>query len=217
MFKDATSFDPGLPSDLPAGLRLINRRATDIRKSRVEAVFAEVTGRTTFVDPLTHIGPAVEKSEQNGTHDGRVVTCPLPAARTGCVYQRVIQNVDDGGRAVDLRIPVVGGAIPLVYVKRRGIGARFSNTNEVADLVPASEVLSAGEIRMIAQFAERFGLDFGELDVLRDAADGGLYIVDVNNTPVGPPNGLPRADAVRAVEVLTVAFRDAFFPVENGY
>jgi hypothetical protein len=32
------------------------------------------------------------------------------------------------------------------------------------------------------------GLDYGELDVLRDADDGRLYVVDVNTTPFGPVN-----------------------------
>lgn len=31
------------------------------------------------------------------------------------------------------------------------------------------------------------GLDYGELDVLRDTEDGKLYVADVNNTPWDPP------------------------------
>lgn len=210
VFKNATVFDPGLPDDLPDGLRVINRAATDIRKSRVEEVFVSTAGYSTFIDPLCHVGPAVEKSEQNATHDGRVVMCPLSTIRSGCVYQRLIKNVDQDGRAVDLRVPVVGGCIPLVYIKRRPINQRFGNTNEVTELALPDAVLSSPEIEMVVRFAARFGLDFGELDVLRDADDGRLYVVDVNNTPFGPPNGLPKADAARAVRAMADAFRNAF-------
>lgn len=212
VFKDATRFDPDLPDGLPEGLRVINLEASDIRKSRVEEVFAAAAGYSTFIDPLAWKGPAVEKSDQNATHDGRIVDCPIPATRPGSIYQRLIGNIDEQGRAVDLRVPVVGGTIPLVYVKRRSVETRFSNTNDITELVRPESVLSEAEIGLLTRFAASFGLDFGEMDVLRDGQDGKIFVVDVNNTPFGPPNGLSKAESAQATRIMADAFRAAFLP-----
>jgi hypothetical protein len=42
--------------------------------------------------------------------------------------------------------------------------------------------------------ADRIGLDFGELDLLRDRADGRIYVVDVNPTVNGPTVVLSASD-----------------------
>ena len=46
------------------------------------------------------------------------------------------------------------------------------------------------EIVLINKFCESFGLEYGEIDVVRDFSSGNIYILDVNKTPWGPPNGL---------------------------
>jgi hypothetical protein len=43
--------------------------------------------------------------------------------------------------------------------------------------------------------------------VLRDRADGNLYIVDANKTDMGPPIGLNLADKLVATRQLANAFR----------
>jgi hypothetical protein len=50
------------------------------------------------------------------------------------------------------------------------------------------------------------GVDYGELDVLRDVEDGRLYVVDVNDTPSGQtPSIIERSSA--AFDALIVAPR----------
>ena len=75
------------------------------------------------------------------------------------------------------------------------------------------------------RFARALGIDYGELDILRDRDDGRIYIVDVNNTPFGPPNHLPWSDSRRAVRRLAHAVSEQFLeghyplgsePVESG-
>lgn len=44
-----------------------------------------------------------------------------------------------------------------------------------------------GEAELLLRLCRALGLDYGELDVLRDVEDGKLYVVDVNNTPWAPP------------------------------
>ena len=46
-------------------------------------------------------------------------------------------------------------------------------------------MFSVEEEEAILDLAARIGLDYGEIDVLRDA-DGEIYVVDVNKTPWWP-------------------------------
>ena len=190
------------PSDRPA----FNLGCYDIRKSVVTRTFEETFGYGLSVDPTTHDGLAVEKSELNGKHDGRIVQCPLAAARPGYVYQRLVENTFDGQEFVDIRTPIVGGRIPFVYLKRRKKSVRFSNDNHRVDLVDPDAVLSQDEQAKIAAFAQAMSLDFGGLDVLRDRNDGRIYIVDTNKTDMGPPSALPNRDKLTAMRGLAEAF-----------
>jgi len=45
------------------------------------------------------------------------------------------------------------------------------------------------------------------MDVLRDR-DGRIYVVDANNTPAGPPNGMTAEQRLHAARILTAALRD---------
>ena len=63
------------------GVPVLNARCRDISKTHVAAVFAEVFGYALAVDPTTHAGPLVEKSDANSTRDGRVLLGPAGPAR----------------------------------------------------------------------------------------------------------------------------------------
>jgi hypothetical protein len=70
------------------------------------------------------------------------------------------------------------------------------------------EVFSAEEQRQITAFTRAIGLDWGGVDVLRDRADGRLYIVDANKTDMGPPISLNLPDKLQATRMLAAAFRE---------
>jgi len=195
-----------MPRTAPSQKPAFNIGCYDIRKSVVSRVFEEVFGYSVIVDPLTHQGPAVEKSEANGKHDGRIVMCPIAEPKHGQVYQRLIDNTFDGGEHVDIRTPIVNGKIPFVYLKRRTSNLRFSNDNHRVDLVDTSVMLSQTEQRQIADYAKAMALDFGGLDVLRDRLDGRIYIVDANKTDMGPPSALSGPDKLKAMRGLADAF-----------
>lgn len=190
------------PSSRPA----FNIGCHDIRKSVVSRLFEEVFGYSLTVDPRTHKGLAVEKSELNGKHDGRIVSCPIAAPRGDRVYQRLVDNTFDGREFVDIRTPVVGGKAPFVYLKRRTRDLRFSNDNHRVDLAPVDAMLSKDEQSKIAAFTDAIGLDFGGLDVLRDREDGRIYIVDANKTDMGPPSALSGEDKLKAMRGIADAF-----------
>jgi hypothetical protein len=54
------------------------------------------------------------------------------------------------------------------------------------------------------------GLDYGEVDVVRDAGDKRIYVLDLNKTPLGPPNGLTPAEFARALALYETSFRQWF-------
>jgi len=131
----------------------------------------------------------VKKSNDNATHDGRIIQCPIDAVDEHAVYQRVVNNSRDGQFVEDIRVPVFGETIPFCYRVLRPVGRRFGFgvDNTSADVCEVSDLLSANEVGMLLQLCHELGLDYGELDVLRDVDDRKAYIVDVNNTPFGPP------------------------------
>lgn len=194
------------PQAAPTNRPALNMGCHDIRKSAVARVFEEVFGYGLAIDPTTHQGEAVEKSEANGKHDGRIVQCPLAHPRRDLVYQRLIDNTFDGKEFIDIRTPVVGGRIPFVYLKRRWRDLRFSNENHRVDLADADAMLSKTEQAKIAEFARAMRLDFGGLDVLRNRTDGRIYIVDVNKTDMGPPSALTGPQKLRAMRGIADAF-----------
>jgi len=59
---------------------------------------------------------------------------------------------------------------------------------------PIDGLFSADEQRLMLEFARRIGMDYGELDVLRDKETTDIYVVDANRTPVRPKGLDPKYD-----------------------
>jgi hypothetical protein len=207
--KDATFCDAAELRNVSAvAEKIINVRSLDISKRAVARAFAEVFGYALEVDPTRHRGGLVEKSNRNAMHDGRERQGPLAPdeVRAECVYQKEIDNRSgENGFVLDHRVPVYGDQIPLVYLKRRPAGARFSNTNTQVKLEEPEAVFLPEELHKILLLAGKMGMDYGEFDVLRDK-DQRIYVVDANNTPFGPPNGLSDRESKIALERLAKSF-----------
>ena len=201
-FEDQTTAQ-SLEVPLP---RSFNFRCTDVSKSRVAAVFEQVFGYPLTIDPTRFAGVAVEKSEENGKHDGRLVTCPLQP-RAGCAYQRFVDTAVDGA-ARDLRTPCVGRKPVVVMIKRKPPRETFSIQNTSVTAAAVEEVFSPEEVSLISRFTEAMEMDWGSLDVLRETATGRLYIVDANKTDTGPPVVLSWRDRVRVTGALAKALRE---------
>src|SRR5262245_620965 len=166
----------GTLARLSARLPVLNLACRDIGKRRVDRVFRSVFGYGSLVDPRTHHGVAVRKSNLNAQHDGRVVRCPPRAIRRTSVYQRLIDNTAAGNCVEDFRTPVFAGEIPFVYRIRKPIADRFGSPT-AERIVETRKVFSPGEILHIQRFAGGMGLDYAELDILRDAGDASrLYV-----------------------------------------
>jgi len=189
---------------------VLNRNCKDISKKMVDAVHQQVFGYCTIIDPLNHKGIAVIKSDENAMHDGKIVTCPLTEIDESRVYQVLIDNSLDAHSVVDLRVPVIGNMIPLVYQKFKTNALRFTNEVFKSSLHKTDELLSKKEQLEILEFAKQMKVDFAELDVLRDNSSGKIYAIDVNTTPYGPPKGLSAEEDKTALDILSRAFHEEF-------
>jgi hypothetical protein len=201
--RNRTLFDPAELDAVPVPReRIINAGLVDISKSKVGRVFEEVFGYPLDLDPLRHTGRIVEKSDANATHDGRILEGPLAPdqIRPGSVYQKLINNQSDrAGQYVDYRLPVYGDEIPLVYLKYRDVADRFNNYTDAA-VMAVEQAFSPEQVEKIFLFCSKMGADFCELDVLKDADDGRIYIVDVNSTPGAAVRLLPKGDRRKALD-----------------
>lgn len=163
---------------------VINLSCTDISKSYVDEVFEEVFGYKMSLDPRTHTGVCVRKSDINAVHDGKVVDCPCEPEE-GYVYQKLINTVNVDNRATDLRVHIFNDSIPVVLERYKELNDIFDFTVD-ATFLETDEALTKDEQEKVIRFCKKMGLEYGELDTLRSKDDGLLYIVDVNNTPSGP-------------------------------
>lgn len=214
--------NPFLPrkEDLPQSIitcspnqRVLNLNCADISKDHISRVFEEVFEYAISVDPTKINGQCVAKSNWNALHQGVVIECPIEEKKRDVTYQKLICNEVSGGMVEDMRIPVFGGKVPLVYVKYRLIDDRFvdrEHTNTKATIAEGSELLSKEELEKLGVFCRRLSLDYCELDVLRDKYDGRIYVVDVNNTPAGPPSPISEREANIAIMRLAQAFERTF-------
>lgn len=200
----------GFLEEVSRNKTVVNLHSRDISKVFIDEAFMKVFGYSAMVDPLTFRGRIVKKSDINARHDGMILEAPVEKPDKECVYQLLIDNSDTEDRVMDIRVPVVGTVLPFVYLKYRPVTERFRNITLQTEIRPAGEVLTAGEIALLNAYCRELKLDYGELDVLRHRADGRIYVVDVNNTPQGPPAHTSRKDSAFALHVIAKAFRDAF-------
>lgn len=184
IFEDRTFSQGDKSSILASSKPAVNARIDDISKTHVAQVFKDVFGYDLEIDPVAYEGPAIQKSDSNGTHDGIVINCPISNSdiAPGQSYQKLVDSTFDGETSEDLRVAYALGEIALVYHKHKPLYDRFGTHYLSVDIRTADDVFSPAEIENITAFCEAMYLDFGAIDVMRDKHDGRIYIVDVNKT-----------------------------------
>ncbi|WP_428662987.1 hypothetical protein [Reyranella sp.] len=196
---------------VPKNRSIINDTHFSCSKRNVQVNFEKVFGYRLSVDPLGETGSCVRKSDRNAVHDGRVILLPVAEIEPNVVYEKIVDNECGHDLVYDIRLPVFGPVSPYCIVKLREKSMRFGRTNVVSFLLPASSLLDSEEISLCRSFAKEIGLDFGELDVLRDGQSGKIYIVDANNTPVGPSQSLSAEERSHAIKLYAQHFSNSFF------
>lgn len=210
-FDDTTiRKEDAILTELAKDHQVINAHCGDISKTHVEEIFKKVFGYGMSIDPRTYEGEYVQKSDTNALHDGKVLNTPSEPQK-GYIYQKLINNISSSAQAVDVRLHIFRSAIPLALYRYKSINDRFDHTLK-AEPVDACKAFSKEELAAIFQFCKEFGLDYGELDILRDNNDGKIYIVDVSNTPSGPHRGatLSKKDYDNFMRALSRSFASAF-------
>ena len=91
-----------------------------------------------------------------------------------------------GGEVEDLRLVKVGDRFAVGYRKYRAIPNRFVNANTRVVMMAPTDAFDEEQLIKLLAAADDIGLDVGEIDVLRDAEDGRVCMIDVNKTPWGP-------------------------------
>ncbi|MDJ0689959.1 MAG: hypothetical protein QNJ41_15760 [Xenococcaceae cyanobacterium MO_188.B32] len=167
---------------------IINFNCQDVSKEYTNKIFKQVFGYELGVDPRSYTGKCVAKSNLNAQHDGKIIDCPITKIEAGVVYQKLVDNEVQENAVLDYRVPIFKQEIPLVYKylkKNQTKEQRFYGYPSLlsVELAETEEVFSQDEINKIISFCENMGLDYGELDILRDKQDQRIYIVDANNTP----------------------------------
>ncbi|MAP93413.1 MAG: hypothetical protein CMK07_00530 [Ponticaulis sp.] len=195
--------------------KFINFNCTDVSKSYVSDAFTKVAGYELSVDPKTYTGLMVEKSEINAAHDGRIVQGPIIPVE-GKSYQRLVNNEVEGEMVQDLRTTIVAGEPTIVFRKRRPTKRRFANENAEVRMQFPQDCFSADELNLIRAFVREIGLDWGGVDVLRDAETGKIFIVDANKTDMGPPIALPLGQKLRSTRLMARKFAASYAPKIRG-
>jgi len=174
-------------AELSRRYHVLNGGCGDISKERVDKLFLESFGYGLTIDPRTHHGIYVKKTNENGVHLAEIHDAPAEPEE-GFVYQKLIKTGTDS--ATDIRTFIFGDDIPFTLYRTRSLKERFGDEGLIATRVETDNAFTKEEQVAIIRFCKDFGLDYGELDILRDTTDGKIYIVDVNNTPSGPHPGI---------------------------
>lgn len=210
--------DPSKPYDLhifwsytrcrikPPGLTLsdnivLNRGCWDISKAKVNRIFNDIS-----VNPIKHKGKCVEKREWQGGHQWHgIVNCPA-RPKPGYVYQRLINN-REGRFYVRYRIFLMGGVV--THVNKRYEQEPFKTSTIKVDNIRPEDFFSPVEMKDVLNGCKRFGIDFGELDILIDK--GEKIVIDVNNMVGGKhPEILARSQPYKEID-------QSFLKMLKGY
>jgi hypothetical protein len=191
-------------------LRIVNLYSRDISKIFIDRIHQNVFGYSTVIDPITYEGKIVKKSDINAKHDGEILRAPISSKENGYIYQLLIDNTYAENQVMDIRVPVVNGLLDFVYIKYRNISERFLNTTNKTIVMQTNSIFDKNEIELLNKYCAELRLDYGELDVLRDNNSKRIYVVDVNNTPQGPPSNTSKKDSDFAIETIALAFKKMF-------
>ncbi len=187
-------------------MKVVNIRCRDISKKKVDTVFKELFGYSAMIDPLAFSGPCLKKSDLNSRHAESIVQCPLKIVERNFVYQKLINNTINNKFIQDIALPIFNRNIPFVYLRCRPFDKRFQVFSSMVQITELEKVVSQGEVEKILFFCRKMGLDYGEIEIIRDADDKKIYILDANKTPVFPLGSISFSHHVTALKKIAAQF-----------
>lgn len=189
-YKDVLDTDSVIRGWVADGRTVYNDNLTNVSKKAVDECFTWAFGYSSLVSDY-YGGRCLSKANKQSRGDVRVV------------YQKDEKNINDGiykysdqyrihqkiidtannGICVEYRAFIFGSDMFIVE-KTKLERNRYKSNADGYRVVGASDIFSKGEMNNILLFCIASGLDFGEIDILRDK-DGLIYIVDINNIAGG--------------------------------
>lgn len=146
----------------------LNKGCYDVSKTRVSDIYDNL-----IVDPTNYNGSVVRKTENQCSKDDTLVTCPTKK-ENGFIYRKYIDTYENNFHIV-YRLFYMGGPSILTKKYFKDLGKTFVKWEEV----PLS-IISEKKIQKIILNSNEFGVDFAEIDLLKDK-DGNFYVIDINN------------------------------------
>lgn len=183
---DATYYIPDRPLwSLMQSHSVVNMNCNDISKKNVDRIFFDVFGYSQNVDPTKYSGLCIKKNNLNSRKPVEIILCPVESMDCDYVYQMLLTNVSVDGFVVEMRAPIILNELPFVKLYCRNSDERLTGRCMRREIVRTSNVISDAELEKILKFCRVLGLEYGEIDMIRNDADSLLYILDANNTPSG--------------------------------
>jgi len=160
-------------SKLKSQYKTFNIDCNNVRKSHVAKIHKSVFGYN--AEP--NGSKMIKKSELQSAKEEMFVT---KIKNDGYHYMKFINTYD--GNYHTLRVPFFNGEIPVVIDIVRDDILKRNHETDTLKIISPEDCFSIPELDFINQFCYEFGLDCGELDILRDIK-GKIYIIDVNDKP----------------------------------
>ena len=166
---------------------IANNHTCNISKTPMGNSFEKVFGYNINVNPEEYEGLVVKKSNGQGRHNGKIIQCPISKPKPACYQIFLNWRTRDGLYLKEYRIPVIGGEVPFVYYKKKTEEQKWKAGCAELEILPTPKAFSTEELAKINQFCDEINLDFAAIDIMRHPDTNKMYIIDVNNTPWGPP------------------------------
>jgi len=190
------------------GYFAINANCNDVSKGNVDRQWCTVFGYGAEINPLTYEGLCVvRKNVAQGIHDARILVHPIKPM-PGMFYTKLINTRVGKDLFRDIRLVIIGNEVIAVIIKEKLLANRFNQRVNYTTKYITSKIdewLSKDEQEKVFEFCVNMGLDYGEIDCLRDE-DEKLYCVDVNNIP-GTRQEFETPEMLQEFEKLLQKFR----------
>ena len=155
---------------------VINKGCYDISKKRTAQYFDNLT-----IDPQTYTGLAVRKKDIQCSKDDELIQCPCECDE-GYICRRYIETRVDGVYHT-YRLFYMNAIVMLAVVLNPG---DFNNksgerTIERRDI----KIIPSAKRHDIVNGCKAMGVDYCEIDLLRDVNTGEWFVIDINNIAGG--------------------------------
>ena len=220
--NDINNFDKAIywntnPKSIPdariSKVRAINIRCTNVLKNFVDSTWQRVCGYTITVNPKNCPYKYVQKSiyqyrsHTGEKHDGKIFHKNRNPDKN-YVYQKYVQTKTKD-RYVTIRVPVFNNHIPCLFLKKSF--HRFKESRMRIEIIWPDKIkdyIKPKELKWLRRFNQLAGVDFAEIDMIRDVNTGKIYVIDINNLAGdGIYNKLSKEDTLKVRQIFASYFR----------